>query len=109
MKQTLTTYQIAGLLMADENACWTRSAAFALAEHYQELEESTGVEIEFDQVAIRCDWSQYESLAEIAAAYSVNVDGLSEERAERLIRRYVEERGQLIELEDGSGFLITNF
>jgi len=109
MKQTLTNDQIAGLLMADENARWTRSAAYALAEYYQELEESTGQEIEFDQVAIRCEWTLFESLAEIAAAYSVNVYGLSEERAQRLIRRYVEERGQLIELKDGSGFLITNF
>jgi hypothetical protein len=109
MKQTLTAYQVAGLLMADENAHWTRSAAYALAEYYQELEESTGEEIEFDAVSIRCDWSHYESLEAIAAAYSVNVDGLSEDRAERLIRRYVEERGQLIQLDDGSGFLISNF
>jgi flavin-dependent dehydrogenase len=109
MKQTLTTYQIAGLLMADENARWTRSAAYALAEYYQELEESTGQEIEFDQVAIRCEWTLFSSLADIGAAYSVNVDGLSEQRAQRLIRRYVEDRGQLIELKDGSGFLITNF
>jgi hypothetical protein len=109
MKQTLSTYQIAGLLMADENARWTRSAAYALAEYYQELEESSGEELEFDHVSIRCDWSFYESLESIGDAYSVNVEELSEERAERLIRRYVEERGQLIQLEDGSGFLISNF
>ena len=103
MKQTLTTYQIAGLLMADENANWSRSAAYALAEYYQELEESTGEEMEFDQVAIRCDWSHYESLDAIAAVYSLDVNrGLSENRAERAIRRYIGERGQLIELEDGS-------
>ena len=95
--------------MADENAHWTRSAAYALAEHYQELEESTGEEIEFDAVAIRCDWSHYENLESIGDAYSVDVSGLSEERADRLIRRYVEERGQLIQLDDGSGFLISNF
>lgn len=109
MKQTLTTYQIAGLLMADENARWTRSAAYALADYYQELEESTGEEIEFCQVAIRCDWNHYETLAEIAEAYQIDVSGLSEERADRLVIRYVEERGQLITIPDGSGFLISNF
>jgi len=109
MKQTLSTYQIAGLLMDDGNARWSRSAAYALAEYYQELEESTGEEMEFDQVAIRCDWSHYESLAAIAAAYGESVQGLSEDRAERVIRNYVEQRGNLIELNDGSGFLISNF
>lgn len=109
MKQTLTTYQIAGLLMADENASWSRSAAYALAEYYQELEESTGQEIEFDQVAIRCDWNHYETLDEIAEAYRIDVAGLSKERADRLIIRYVVERGQLIVIPDGSGFLISNF
>ena len=109
MKQTLSTYQIAGLLMADENAHWTHSAAYALAEYYQELEESTGEELEFDAVAIRCDWSYYESLSAIAEAYSIDIKGMSEERAGRLVIRYVEERGQLIQLDDGSGFLISNF
>jgi len=109
MKQTLTTYQIAGLLMADENARWTRSAAYALAEYYQELEESTGEEIEFDHVAIRCEWNYFESFDEIAAAYSLDIKGLNEDRAERLVRNYISERGELLILEDNTGFLVSNF
>ena len=111
MKQTLTTYQIAGLLMADENASWTRSAAYALAEYYQELEESAGEEIEFDQVAIRCDWSFYGTLEEAAENYSIpglENTGDEKERNEA-IKEWILDRGQLITIPDGSGFLISNF
>ena len=111
MKQTLTTYQIAGLLMADENASWTSSAAYALADYYQELEESTGEEMEFDQVAIRCDWLYYDTLEEAAESYSIpglENTGNEKERHEA-IKEWINDRGQLIELSDGSGFLISNF
>jgi hypothetical protein len=62
MKKTMTTYDIAHELIGDENANWSRAGAFALAEYLEELEESTGEEMEFDHVAIRCDWSEYADL-----------------------------------------------
>lgn len=111
MKQTLTTYQIAGLLMADENANWTRSAAYALAEYYETLESNMKEEMEFDQVAIRCDWSYYETLESIAESYSIpglENTGDEKERNET-IKDWINDRGQLIQLDDGSGFLISNF
>ncbi len=66
MKQTLTTSEAAHLLMQDENAKWSRTGAYALIEHLEQLEEDCGDEIEFDRVAIRCDWSEYESAIEAA-------------------------------------------
>ena len=62
MKQTFDHHEIVNALLNDENASWTRLGANALAEALEEYEESTGQELEFDIVAIRCDW--YEDTAE---------------------------------------------
>ena len=69
MKITLTTYQIAGYLMQDSSANWTRSGAYALADYLQELENDTGEEQELDVVAIRCDFAEYPTAAEAASEY----------------------------------------
>ena len=69
MKITLTTYRIAGYLMQDTSAKWSRSGAYALADYLQELEDSTGEEQELDVVAIRCDFSEYLSAVEAAGEY----------------------------------------
>lgn len=66
MKQTFTTSQAAYLLLQDDNARWSRAGAFALIEHLEQLEQDCGMEIEFDRVAIRCDWHEYGSAIEAA-------------------------------------------
>tara|TARA_R110002073_G_scaffold57373_1_gene145814 strand:+ start:1319 stop:1807 length:489 start_codon:yes stop_codon:yes gene_type:complete len=69
MKNTLNTPEAASLLMADDNAAWSMSGAFALTEYLEQIEEDCGTEIEFDRVAIRCEYSEYESLQEWARFY----------------------------------------
>ena len=59
MKATLSTSQATDLLKADTNAGWSRSGARALVEHLEQLEEDCGTELEFDAVAIRCDYSEH--------------------------------------------------
>ena len=66
MKATLSTSQATDLLKADTNARWSWSGARALIEHLEQLEEDCGTEIEFDAVAIRCDYSEYGSALEAA-------------------------------------------
>ena len=69
MKATLSTSQAADLLKADSNARWSRAGALALVEHLEQLEEDCGTEIEFDIVAIRCDYSEYDSALQAANDY----------------------------------------
>ena len=66
MKTTLTTSQAADLLKADTNARWSRSGARALIEYLEQLEEDCGTELEFDAVAIRCDFAEYDNALEAA-------------------------------------------
>ena len=74
MKITLTTYQIAGYLMQDDNAKWSRSGAYALADYLQELEDSIGEEQELDVVAIRCEFGEFSTAAEAAGEYGWSAD-----------------------------------
>jgi len=56
-------------LMQDDNAGWTRSQATALAEYYAQLSDDLGEGIEWDAVAIRCEWDVYDSEEELVNAY----------------------------------------
>lgn len=112
MKTTLTTYDIANALCADEFASWSRAGAFALAEHLEEMEEATGEEMELDVVAIRCDFSEYAGLIDWASDHfggagswqePLGVDSydLSEEDTDAAIRDFINDNGILIEFDDG--------
>ena len=58
MKITINKTQFVSYLLSDEYAKWTIEAAETLFDYYTELEEGSGEEIEFDRVAIRCDWAE---------------------------------------------------
>ena len=68
MKALLNTYEIADALQ--NYSQMSRGGAFALAEYLEEYEESTGEELALDPVAIRCEFSEYESAIEAAAQYT---------------------------------------
>ena len=120
MKKTLSIYETASLLMADENANWSRPGAFALAEYLEEMEESTGEEMEFDRVAIRGDFSEFTSLqdwiseyygqpfAQAMASAGIDLEGEEDEdEIDDLIRSHVQDHGQLVEF-DG-GIIVSSF
>jgi hypothetical protein len=110
MKHTLSTYEAAHLLLKDENAKWTREAAFALVEYYEQLEEDVG-EIEFDVVAIRCDWTEYETARDIASEYSHNIkvtDDMDDDDVEKVVTKYIERNSHMIKLSNGN-FLVHIF
>jgi hypothetical protein len=126
MKTTLTTSQAAHMLANDENSSFSRAGAYALVDYLEQLEEDTGEEIEFDHVAIRCDYAEYETLQEwgedyfggwnkLCAEFGDDYcgpleDETPEDYAERFddaIREYIESRGILIEF-DG-GIIVSSF
>ena len=116
MKTTLTTSQAANILIDDEYAKWSRAGAFAIVEHLAEMEEDCGEEIEFDAVAIRCDFSEYDSLVDWARDYfggdqwkcelDIDQDDMDDE-IDDAIRDYIRDYGQLIEF-DG-GIIVSSF
>jgi len=69
MKLTIGTYDIADYLIADTYSAWTRGGALAMAEWLEEMEEDSGIEMEFNACEIRCGYSEYSSVAEAAGEY----------------------------------------
>jgi hypothetical protein len=69
----MTVDQMARDLIDDDNASWTRLGAYALAEYLDELSEDIGEPIEWDRVAIRCDYSEY-TLKELLDSFHLNLD-----------------------------------
>ncbi len=113
MKTELSTWEAASILFNDEYGGWSRAGSLAMAEYLEEYEEQTGETINFCHVAIRCDYSEYKSLDDVAENYPGALDrvdvffGEFWMRREECIREYIQERGQLIEF-DG-GVIISSF
>jgi len=123
MKTTLNASDIARALKSDENANWTWNGARALAEYLEQLEEDTGEEMEMDVCAIRCDFSEYDSLEAWASDYfrnqadavdklglTLGMDGSIDEDSDEiddLIRSYIHDHGTLIEF--NGGIIVSSF
>tara|TARA_R100000388_G_scaffold54987_1_gene40778 strand:+ start:253 stop:573 length:321 start_codon:yes stop_codon:yes gene_type:complete len=106
MKTEMTTYECAKALTHDEYANWTRSGAFALVEYLEQMEEDCGTSIEFDPVALRCEFSEYESFNEFAKEFWSD-DCHLYWATDDVIRNFIQDRTTLIEF-DG-GLIIQDF
>lgn len=96
--------------MRDENANWSRAGAYALIQHLEQLEEDCGDEIEFDRVAIRCEWSEYESAVEAVEELEPDWDkptDASERELEQTALDWLSGRTQVIAFE--GGVIVQNF
>lgn len=91
MHETLTTSQIADALLADDNAAWTYAGARALAEYLEEYEDQTGEPLEFDRVAIRCEYSEYGSALEAAEEYGYIDEAEEEDEIEEEATEWLQE------------------
>lgn len=111
MKQTLNKSQIVSLLRSDEYAKWSLIACEALADYYEDLEDSTGEEIEFDRVAIRCEWSEFDSPKEYADQYmnKSEIEGLDEDELIDAVEEHMNDHTFVIKLPNDNGYLIQQF
>jgi len=73
MKTTLTTYEIAKAISTDDYNNFSYKEAELLAEYLEEMEESTGEEMELDIVAIRCDFN-VSGVKELKTQYNIEND-----------------------------------
>ena len=94
----------------------------ALFEHYEQYEKETGTEIEFDAIAICCEFTEYESWEDFKRDYtgtatSIEEDILPEFEEDDTLTKddYLDElidklRYYTIVIElDGNGFIIQSF
>ena len=76
MKDTVTEYQFVDT-MAQKQHGFSYEGAKALFEYFEQYEQDAGEEMEFDPIAIRCDFDEYESLEDIKKSYQ-NIETLED-------------------------------
>lgn len=69
MKQLVYEHEFINDLISDDYASFSREGAKELYEHLTDWEEDLGEVYDFDRVAIRCEWSEYESLEKCLENY----------------------------------------
>ena len=73
----------------------------ALYEYYNELEDDLGEQIEFDLLAMCCEWTEYESFEEIQEVYT-DIKSLEDLRDNTTVI-------PLKSVFDCSGYLVQNY
>ena len=97
MKDTITQYQFVNEMAKQEHG-FSRLGAFALFDYLTELEESCDTELEFDPIAFRCDFDEYDTLEECLEQYD-SVNSLEE----------LQERTTVIEVPNSEAIIIQAF
>ena len=104
MFQTLSTSEASDLLKRDSNAAWSYAGAHALVEWLEGIEED-GEPIEFDAVAIRCDFHEYASALEAVAnsGYEADDDDADDDAdaKEAAALRWLENRTTVVTFDGG--------
>ena len=116
MKETLTTGNAASRLYEDEYAGCSYEGARALVEHLEEMEDEIGEEIEFDVVALRCEYTEYGSAEEaVEACSSDDYDNLREQSdgdaddLKELCMEYLLDHTIVILIPESDGIIIQDY
>lgn len=75
---SLSTEAGIDLLLADGCAKWSPSCARLVMEHLEFITDETGDPIEFDRVAIRCEYFEYPSIEDAASDYDMTPEELED-------------------------------
>ena len=70
----------------------------ALFDYLEEYEESTGEKVEFDPIALCCEYTEYENLAELQNNYT-DIKDMDD----------LKDHTQVIEIENNEAFIIQNY
>ena len=74
MKQTINFSQFVDAFNDRRPNTFTYDGLHALFDYLEELEDSTGEEVEFDLIALCCEFIEYESAEEYAKDYNDDLE-----------------------------------
>lgn len=97
MKDTITKYQFVNEMAKEEHG-FSYQGSKALFDYLTEIEESCDTELEFDPIAFRCDFDEYETLQECLDQYD-SVNSLEE----------LQDRTTVIEVPNSEAIIIQAF
>ena len=70
MQNTITQFQFCDWFQQNRPNNFTYEGSKALFHYLEDLEDSIGEEIDFDPIALCCEYDEYDSLKECLEAYS---------------------------------------
>jgi len=91
MKDTVTVWKFRNEMV---NHGFSVQGSLALFDYLEHLEEDCGIELEYDPVAFRCDYNEYENFEELKRDY--DVEDLNE----------LEDNTTVIQIPDSEGLII---
>mgnify|MGYP003678241021 FL=1 len=98
MKQNVSSSQFVNAIVGDDYNNMSYEGANALFEYLEDYEDSIGEELEFDSVAIRCEWAEYENLEAVLSDYD-NIKTLED----------LQDNTTVILIEDSDRLIIQQF
>ena len=107
MKTTLTQHEAADMLMKFEAFGTCKDAyslCYTMAQYLEQYEEDTGVELELDPVAIRCEYRAI-ALDEVIEQYSGDFEGMDDEG----LLEYLRDNTTVIETDIKNTYIIQDF
>ena len=100
MKSTINLYDFRrGFETMDRKSHFSYEGLEALFEYLEQFEDVTGQEVEFDVIALCCEYTEYDNLKELQEAYSDEYETLE----------YLEDTTQVIRIPDTERFIILDF
>ena len=111
MKTTVNEMQfVDGFTDCGRESQFSREARRAIFEYLEELENDCGIEMEYDPIAICCEYSEYDSAAACIDDCGYNCDLSNcddDDEREEAAREYLEEHTTVIEF--NSGIVVLDF
>ena len=108
MKTTIDFYEFRECFRRADRDNYTREGLEMLFEYLEDYEKQTGTELEFDVIAICCDYSE-DTWQDIAANYSIDLtDCEDEDEKIEAVREYLEDQGVLVGESSEDSFVYRN-
>ena len=100
----VTEYSFRDVFLSSDNYSenFSYDGLTALYDYFEELEDDLGEPIEFDHIAIACEYSEL-TIDELRDNYSINKDKDID------VIEYLQERTQVIEIENSDSVIIQDY
>jgi hypothetical protein len=110
MKQTINCHEFINAFDRLRPDNFSRSALILMFEYFEEYERDIGVEIEFDPIAICCEYVE-EYPHEIVHNYKLenDISGMDQDEMIKFLSEYIEESAIFIGVTDNGSFVYQQF
>ena len=116
IKQNINFSQFCDSFSEERKNTFTYDGKRALFDYLEQYSEDTGADIELDIIALCCEYSEFEDIADYLASYSTDIDrkdyDKDEDGTEEYNKAIMEEIGdktQVIPIENSEAFIIAQY